>query len=98
MSSGVALRDAVIAVIRRDALLFWSYRTRVVSQTLAVFFSLTVFYYVSKLVRVGEFPSAHAYFSFVAVGIVTLAVLTATLTALPLAVRQELKPGRSSAS
>ena len=93
VSSGIELRDAVIAVFRRDALLFWSYRTRVVSQTLAVFFSLTVFYYVSKLVKVGEFPSADAYFSFVAVGIVTLAVLTATMTALPLAVRQELTAG-----
>jgi ABC-2 type transport system permease protein len=87
------LRDAVIGVVRRDALLFWSYRTRAVSQTLAVFFSLTVFYYVSKLVNVEEFPSAHAYFSFVTIGILTLAVLTATLTALPLAVRQELIAG-----
>jgi ABC-2 type transport system permease protein len=87
------LRDAVIGVVRRDAVLFWSYRTRAVSQTLAVFFSLTVFYYVSKLVNVAEFPTAGAYFSFVTVGIITLAVLTATLTALPLAVRQELIAG-----
>jgi ABC-2 type transport system permease protein len=64
-----------------------------VSQTLAVFFSLTVFYYVSKLVNVKEFPTAQAYFSFVTVGLLTLAVLTATLTALPLAVRQELIAG-----
>jgi ABC-2 type transport system permease protein len=83
----------VAGVVRRDALLFWSYRTRAISQTLAVFFSLTVFYYVSKLVNVAEFRSAQAYFSFVAVGLVTLAVLTATLTALPLAVRQELIAG-----
>jgi ABC-2 type transport system permease protein len=87
------LGDAALGVVRRDALLFWSYRTRAVSQTLAVFFSLTVFYYVSKLVSVQEFPSTHAYFSFVAVGILTLAVLTATLTAVPLAVRQELIAG-----
>lgn len=93
MSAARELRDSVIGVVRRDALLFWSYRTRAVSQTMAVFFSLTVFYYVSKLVNVQEFPSAHAYFSFVAVGILTLAVLTATLTALPLAVRQELIAG-----
>jgi ABC-2 type transport system permease protein len=91
--STVEMRDAVIGVVRRDTLLFWSYRTRAVSQTLAVFFSLTVFYYVSKLVGVREFPSTDAYFSFVAIGIVTLAVLTATMTALPLAVRQELMAG-----
>lgn len=93
MSSPVEIRDAVIGVVRRDALMFWSYRTRAISQTLAVFFSLTVFYYVSKLVSVEQFPSSHAYFSFVAIGIVNLAVLTATLTALPLAVRQELIAG-----
>ena len=93
MSFPGELWDAIVGVVRRDALMFWSYRTRAVSQTLAVFFSLTVFYYVSKLVNVAEFPSAHAYFSFVTVGILTLAVLTATLTALPLAVRQELIAG-----
>lgn len=87
------LADAVAGVVRRDAILFWSYRGRAVSQALAVFFSLTVFYYVSRLVSVSEFPSGDAYFSFVSVGIVTLAVLTATLTALPLAVRQELIAG-----
>jgi ABC-2 type transport system permease protein len=93
VSSTAEMRDAMIGVVRRDAMLFWSYRTRAVSQTLAVFFSLTVFYYVSKLVGVREFRSTDAYFSYVAIGIVTLAVLTATMTALPLAVRQELIAG-----
>ena len=93
MSAAAPLLDALFAVVRRDAQLFWSYRTRALSQTLAVFFSISLFYYVSRLVSPRAFGSADAYFAYVAVGIVILTVLTATLTALPLAVRQELLAG-----
>jgi ABC-2 type transport system permease protein len=93
MSRGAVLIDAMLGVARRDAQLFWSYRLRAVSQTFALLFSLTVFFYVSKLVRVAPFTSPGAYFAWVAVGLVILTVLTATLTAVPLAVRQELVAG-----
>lgn len=66
---------------------------RVVSQTLGLFLSITLFYYVSRLVSPGAFASSDAYFAYVVVGIIILAVLTATLTALPLTVRQELVAG-----
>ena len=93
MSDRRALVAAMLGVARRDAQLFWSYRLRAISQTFALLFSLTLFYYVSKLVRVEPFATPGAYFAFVAVGLVILTVLTATLTAVPLAVRQELVAG-----
>lgn len=93
MSTAADLREAVLGVFRRDARLFWSTRLRVVSQTLALFFSLTIFRFVSRLVNVPAFPRPDDYFAYVAIGLVVLALLTATLTALPLAVRQELVAG-----
>lgn len=93
MSTAAELREAVLGVFRRDACLFWSTRLRVVTQTLALFFSLTIFRFVSRLVNVPAFPRPDDYFAYVAIGLVVLALLTATLTALPLAVRQELVAG-----
>jgi ABC-type transport system involved in cytochrome c biogenesis permease component len=93
MSTAAELREAVLGVFRRDARLFWSTRLRVVTQTLALFFSLTIFRFVSRLVNVPAFPRPDDYFAYVAIGLVVLALLTATLTALPLAVRQELVAG-----
>ena len=47
--------DAGVAILQRDARLYFSYRTRVVSQLLQTLVSLTLFYYVSRLVRVPAF-------------------------------------------
>lgn len=93
MSLAPGQRDAFTAILRRDALLFWSYKLRVVAQSLNIFLSLVLFYYVSRLVSVGEFGSPDEYFAFVVVGLAVLAVLTATLAGLPLAIRQELVAG-----
>jgi ABC-type multidrug transport system permease subunit len=93
MTPGRLVLQGLTGVVRRDAALFWSYRIRAVSQTLALFFSLSLFYYVSRLVNVSEFPSADAYFAYVAVGIVILHVLTASVGSVPVAVRQELVAG-----
>lgn len=91
--SATLLLAAMGGVVRRDAQLFWSYRLRAVSRVLGVFFSLTMFYYVSRLVNVSAFPTPDAYFAFAAVGLLVLTVLTASLTALPFNVRQELVAG-----
>ena len=55
-------------------------------------FSLAVFYYISRLVRVEAFSSPETYFSFAAVGVIILQVLQSTLD-IPVAVRQELVAG-----
>jgi len=85
--------DAGLGVLRRDVQIFVSYRGRVLAQGLAVFFSVVLFYYVSRLVRVAPFESPDAYFGFVVVGIVVLEILTATLSTMPIALRAELLAG-----
>lgn len=92
MSASLTLA-AVAGIVRRDAELFWSYRLRAVTRTLGVFFNLTLFYYVSRLVSVKAFPSPDDYFAFAAVGVLVLTVLTASIAALPLGVRQEFVAG-----
>lgn len=85
--------DAVAGIVRRDAAMFWSYKLRVITQSFSLLFGLTLFYYVSRLVGNRAFDSPDHYFAFVAVGLVILTVLTATVTGLPMAVRQELVAG-----
>jgi hypothetical protein len=45
--------DAVWATVKRDAAIFASYRFRFVGQMMAMLLTMTMFYYVSKLVRPG---------------------------------------------
>lgn len=85
--------DAVAAMFQRDLRLYFSYRSRVLSQILQTVFSLTLFYYVSRLVRVPEFGTSDRYFAFVVIGLVILELLTSTLVIMPSAVRQELVAG-----
>jgi ABC-2 type transport system permease protein len=80
------------AVLRRDLVVYLSYRTRLVSQLLTSLFSLTLFYYVSRLVHVSGFPTAASYFAFVVVGIAMVGVLYSCFT-IPELVRQELIAG-----
>jgi ABC-2 type transport system permease protein len=82
----------VSAVLRRDALIFSTYRLRFVSQVFASFFTLALFYYVSRLVR-GPFETPDEYYAFAVIGLVIFQVLGATLASLPGAVRQELVAG-----
>ena len=52
--------DAVVAMLKRDALIYISYRTRFITQILSILFSLAFFYYLSRLITVGRFDSADA--------------------------------------
>ena len=83
---------AVLATMKRDAHIFLSYRLRVVSQVMAMLFSLLLFYYVGKLVPPGEIGPHGQYFAFAVVGIVTTAVLTSALGSAQI-VRMELMQG-----
>ncbi|MGA8746087.1 MAG: ABC transporter permease [Solirubrobacterales bacterium] len=83
---------AFMAVMRRDLHVYLSYRTRLVSQALTSLFSLTLFYYVSRLVHVTGFATPAAYFGFVVVGIALVSVLYSCFSVAEM-VRQELVAG-----
>jgi ABC-2 type transport system permease protein len=88
-----AYANAALAVLRRDATIFFSYRFRVLATLLSSFFSITLFHFVSKLVRHSAFPTHEAYFAYATVGLVILAVLNSTLAGPPMLARQELVAG-----
>jgi ABC-2 type transport system permease protein len=93
MSLAFAYVEGAVAMVKRDARLFVSYRFRFAGQILGVFFTVTLFYYISRLVKVGSFHTADAYFAYVVVGLVILEVLVSTISNLPGRVRQELVAG-----
>jgi ABC-2 type transport system permease protein len=93
MSLVLRYGSAALGILQRDAAVFASYRLRFVAQIAATLFTLLLFYYISRLVRVEMFPSPDDYFAFVAVGLVIFGVLTSTLAVGPAAVRQELVAG-----
>ena len=92
MNDTLTAGQAFLAVMRRDLHVYLSYRTRLVSQILTAVFSLTLFYYVSRLVHVSGFGSHNAYFGFVVVGISLVGVLYSCFS-IPELVRQELIAG-----
>ena len=81
------------AVVQRDLRLALSYRVPFATQLLSAFFTLTLFYYLSRLVRVSAFESADAYYAFAVIGLIVLQFLIATLQTPPQALRQELVAG-----
>jgi ABC-2 type transport system permease protein len=83
---------AVMATMKRDASIFFSYRFRVVSQVLTMLFSLTIFFYIGKLVRPGAIGPKDQYFAYVVVGIITTSVLTSALGSAQI-IRMELIAG-----
>ena len=83
---------AAFAIVRRDFLTDLSYRFRFAGQLITAFTSVALFYYLSRLVKVG-FSSAEAYFGFAVIGIVILQVLNSTLIGPPTSIRQELVAG-----
>ncbi len=85
--------DAAIGILKRDWTIFLSYRGRFFSHMFSGFFSIAVFYYVSRLVSTHSFHSSNQYFAFVVVGLVTFGILTSTLVTLPSDIRQELVAG-----
>jgi ABC-2 type transport system permease protein len=93
MNGTPALLHAGAAVVRRDLRLAMSYRGRFFTQLLGTFFSLTLFYYISRLVRVASFGSPDQYYSFAVVGLIILQVLNSTLISPPVSLRSELLAG-----
>ncbi len=92
MSEASTAARAFLAVMRRDLSVYLSYRTRLVSQALTSVFSLTLFYYISKLVHVTGFRSPSSYFGFVVVGISMVSVMYSCFS-IPELLRQELVAG-----
>jgi ABC-2 type transport system permease protein len=84
--------DATLATVKRDAAIFASYRLRFASQILAMLFTLTMFFYIAKLVRPDAVGAQSNYYAFAVVGIVIMAVLTSALSTSEL-VRMELMQG-----
>jgi ABC-2 type transport system permease protein len=86
-------REAMWGIVRRDAILFASYRTQFVSQILGPLFTITLFYYISHLLTAKTIHSPGGYFGFVIVGLVIVQILTLSLGIMPITVRQELVSG-----
>jgi ABC-2 type transport system permease protein len=87
------MANGVLAVLRRDWLIYRSYRMRFITQALSLFFSLTLFYYISRLVKVSAFRSPDDYYAFAVIGLVILQVLNSTLHQPPGQVQGELYAG-----
>ena len=83
---------AGVAVLKRDFLTALSYRLQLAGPLLGALLTLTIFYYVSRLVRVETFGSDD-YFAFVLIGIVIFQMLQSILGGAPVLVRQELVAG-----
>lgn len=92
MNSVRLLAGGMRAILQRDLAVFLSYRAQVVSTVISALFSVTLFYYVSKLVRVPTFPGEDDYFAFVVVGLALSQVLHSSFD-LPGTVRSELLAG-----
>ena len=85
--------SAAGAILRRDLQLMLSYRFRLVTQILTTIVTLTLFYYISRLVNVESCASPDQYYAFAVVGIITLQIINSTLLAPPMMLRQELVAG-----
>jgi ABC-2 type transport system permease protein len=88
----MAAIDAFLAVARRDFHVYMSYRARFLTQIASALFSLTLFYYVSRLVHLQGFGTPDDYYAYVVVGLSLLSVIYACFLT-PGLVRQELVAG-----
>jgi ABC-2 type transport system permease protein len=84
---------AAAAIVERDLRLMLSYRLRPLALVLAPIATVTLFYYVSRLVRIDAVGLSDGYFAYVVVGVVGLTVLTSTLATTPATLRQEMVAG-----
>ncbi len=84
---------AALAVLKRDFRTALSYRLQLGGGLFSAMLTLTVFYYVSRLVTVEPFDSSDDYFAFVLIGLVIFQMLQSILGGAPAAVRQELVAG-----
>jgi ABC-2 type transport system permease protein len=81
------------AIFKRDLLLFASYRARLFTTFFTMAVSLTLFYYVSRLVTSKQVGSPDEYYAFVVVGLIIFGVLTSTLSTPVATLRAELQAG-----
>jgi len=93
MSTVKGMASAGFAVVQRDFRIFVSYRLRALTMLLSAFFSLTLFYYISRLVSFRQFDSPDEYYAFAVIGIVILQLINSVLQQPPTALRQELVAG-----
>jgi ABC-2 type transport system permease protein len=93
LNVAAAYGSAALECVRRDLLVFLSYRARVLTQLLSGFLALALFYYVSRLVKVHTFASPDAYFAFVVVGLVIVRALASSFAAASAGIRQQLVAG-----
>jgi ABC-2 type transport system permease protein len=84
--------SALGATFKRDLYIFLSYRTRAVTQVVSMLLALSLFYYVSKIVRPDAVGPHGRYYAFVVVGIVGMSVLTSAINISDI-VRMELMSG-----
>ena len=92
MNVAAQYAGALLATAKRDARIYSTYRLRLGSQILGTLLTLTIFFYVSKLVRSHAVGHHATYYEFVVIGLLTMAVLQAGLTLSEL-VRMELLAG-----
>jgi ABC-2 type transport system permease protein len=85
--------SAALGIAVRDFRIWSSYRTRFVSTFFAAAVSVTLFYYVSRLVSSPEVGTSDDYYGYVVTGTVTLELVTATLAAPLASLRSELLTG-----
>jgi ABC-2 type transport system permease protein len=93
VSSIGAYLSAAGALCRRDLALFVSYRVRLLTTFFTTAVSLTLFYYISRLVTSSRIGSPNRYYAYVVVGMVILAILTSVLATPVATLRQELLTG-----
>jgi ABC-2 type transport system permease protein len=84
---------AAAGIFKRDLLLFASYRTRPFSLLFSTAVSLTLFYYLSRLVHSRSVGTPDDYYGFVVVGLIIFGVLTSTLSTPVATLRAELQAG-----
>jgi ABC-2 type transport system permease protein len=93
MTQVAALAGAAAGICKRDWLIFASYKSRLVTTVFTTAVSLTLFYYVSRLVNAPSVGSPDDYYAFVVVGVVIFGVLTSTLVTPLATLRAELQAG-----
>lgn len=84
---------AAVAIVGRDARLFYSYRFRAVITAGSTIIVLALFRELSDLVSTRHFATPAAYFDYAAVGLAVLPALRFVLTITPANLRDELIAG-----
>lgn len=88
-----AAASAAWAMVRRDAAIFASYRSRLITAAFSAVFSVVLFHYISRLVSAPSVGSPDDYFGQVVVGLAVLEVLTSVIVLPGMTLRQELVAG-----